>query len=235
MARPPERRKCSPPSCVFTTTPSSSDKAPPDARWITPTCLCRAARFSASPCAEAILPDEHSRYPNGVSPDLPVALSVPVKRQIFQQSLTKGMAPFVFETDRPHLNEAALLAGTNPEIEAAQAAQQRRAQGGRSPRRYMMRFCSAGSISSPQSKSTKSKPARRPDNHARAPSRRTRLVINFRIRTSSPRRSLIRASRMKTAAAIRQPAPRVPGRRGPAARHHRASRSRVTAKPEKAA
>jgi len=83
--------------------------------------------------AEAILPDEHSRYPDGVSPDLPVALSAPVKRQIFQQSLTKGIAPFVFETDRPHLNEAALVAGTNPEIEAAQAAQQRRAQGGEKP------------------------------------------------------------------------------------------------------
>ena len=83
--------------------------------------------------AEAILPDEHSRYPNGVSPDLPVALPVPVKRQIFQQSLTKGMALFVFETDRPHLNEAALLAGTNPEIEAAQVAQQRRAQGAEKP------------------------------------------------------------------------------------------------------
>lgn len=83
--------------------------------------------------AEAILPDEHSRYPNGVSPDLPVALAGPVKRQIFQQSLTKGMAPFVFETDQPHLNEAALLAGTNPEIEVAQAAQQRRAQGGEKP------------------------------------------------------------------------------------------------------
>ena len=53
-----------------------------------------------------------------------------IKQQIFQQSLTKGMATFVFETDRPHLNEAALLAGTNPEIEAAQkartAAQRRR-------------------------------------------------------------------------------------------------------------
>jgi len=83
--------------------------------------------------AEAILPDEHSRYPDGVSPDLPVALSAAVKRQIFQQSLTKGIAPFVFETDRPHLNEAALVAGTNPEIEAAQAAQQRRAQGGEKP------------------------------------------------------------------------------------------------------
>ncbi len=42
------------------------------------------------------------------------------------------MAPFVFETDRPHLNEAALLAGTNPEIEATQAAQ-RRSQNGPKP------------------------------------------------------------------------------------------------------
>jgi hypothetical protein len=83
--------------------------------------------------AEAILPDEHSRYPNGVQPDLPAGLPIAVKREIFAQSLTKGMAPFVFETDRPHLNEAALLAGTNPEIEAAQAAQQRQAQGGTKP------------------------------------------------------------------------------------------------------
>jgi hypothetical protein len=83
--------------------------------------------------AEAILPDEHSRYPNGLQPDLRVAMRVPLKQEIFQQSLTKGMAPFVFESDRPHLNEAALLAGTNPEIEVAQAAQQRRAQGGQRP------------------------------------------------------------------------------------------------------
>ncbi len=82
--------------------------------------------------AEAILPDEHARYPNGVQPDLPVALPVSTKQQIFQESLTKGMAPFVFETDRPHLNEAALLAGTNPEIEATQAAQ-RRSQNGPKP------------------------------------------------------------------------------------------------------
>ncbi|HYJ46312.1 MAG TPA: S41 family peptidase, partial [Pyrinomonadaceae bacterium] len=80
--------------------------------------------------AEAILPDEHSRYPAGVQPDLPVALPIAAKREIFEESLTKGMASFVFETDRPHLNEAALLAGTNPEIEAAQAAQQRHAQAG---------------------------------------------------------------------------------------------------------
>jgi hypothetical protein len=28
------------------------------------------------------------------------------------------MATFIFESDRPHLNEAALLAGTNPELDA---------------------------------------------------------------------------------------------------------------------
>jgi hypothetical protein len=34
------------------------------------------------------------------------------------------MAPFVFEPERPHFNEAALIAGTNPELENRQ---QRRA------------------------------------------------------------------------------------------------------------
>lgn len=83
--------------------------------------------------AEAILPDERARYPEGVPPDLPVTLGAAAKQKIFQESLTKGMAPFVFETDRPHLNEAALIAGTNPEIDAAQAAQQRRSQNGPKP------------------------------------------------------------------------------------------------------
>ncbi|MGI8890693.1 MAG: S41 family peptidase [Chthoniobacterales bacterium] len=79
--------------------------------------------------AEAVLPEAPARYPDGISPDLTVKLPVSVKRQVFAQSLTTSMAPFVYEDDRPHLNEAALLAGTNPEIEAAQEAQQRRASG----------------------------------------------------------------------------------------------------------
>jgi hypothetical protein len=36
------------------------------------------------------------------------------------------MAPFVYETERPHLNEAALLAGTNPEVDAAEAQRRNR-------------------------------------------------------------------------------------------------------------
>lgn len=68
---------------------------------------------------EALLPETKPLYPDGVKPDLAVELPEADKRQIFQQSLTKGMAQFVFENERPHFNEAALLAGTNPDIDAA--------------------------------------------------------------------------------------------------------------------
>jgi len=80
--------------------------------------------------AEMVSPDGRPLFPEGVKPDLPVEMSMADKREIFQLSGEKGMAPFVYEGARPHLNEAALLAGTNPEVEAAEAAQQRR---GRSP------------------------------------------------------------------------------------------------------
>ena len=80
--------------------------------------------------AEMVSPEGHSLFPDGVKPDLPVEMSVTDKLQIFQLSSEKGMGPFVYQAGRPHMNEAALLAGTNPELEAAEAAQQRR---GRAP------------------------------------------------------------------------------------------------------
>ena len=76
--------------------------------------------------AEIISPEGRSLFPEGVKPDLPVEMSLSEKRQIFQSSTEKGMGPFIYETGRPHMSEAALLAGTNPELEAAEAAQQRR-------------------------------------------------------------------------------------------------------------
>jgi len=86
--------------------------------------------------AQIVLPDQQPLFPNGLKPDLAVAQPLAEKHQIFQQSLTKGMSPFVFQADRPHLNEAALLAGTNPELEAVQNAQQRRSRGGDVPALY---------------------------------------------------------------------------------------------------
>jgi hypothetical protein len=100
----------------------------------------RAAEYSDLPLpsgkglrlavAEMISPDGRSLFPEGLEPDLPVEMSLSEKRQIFQSSSEKGMGPFIYETGRPHMSEAALLAGTNPELEAAEAAQQRR---GRTP------------------------------------------------------------------------------------------------------
>lgn len=78
---------------------------------------------------EMVSPDGRSLFPEGMKPDLPVEMSIADKRQIFQLSGEKGMWPFVYEGGRPHMNEAALLAGTNPEVEAAEAAQQRRGRG----------------------------------------------------------------------------------------------------------
>ncbi|HEY2626023.1 MAG TPA: S41 family peptidase [Candidatus Udaeobacter sp.] len=80
--------------------------------------------------AEMVSPEGHSLFPDGIKPDLPVEMLIADKLQIFQLSGEKGMGPFVYQAGRPHMNEAALLAGTNPELEAVEAAQQRR---GRAP------------------------------------------------------------------------------------------------------
>ena len=70
--------------------------------------------------AEVIGPSGLSLFPAGVKPDLPVELSPAQKHQIFSQSAQRGLTNFVFETERPHFNEAALIAGTNPDIELRQ-------------------------------------------------------------------------------------------------------------------
>ena len=99
----------------------------------------RAAEYSDLPLpggkilrvavAEAVSPEGHSLFADGIRPDLPVEMLSGDKRQIFQSSGDKGMGPFVYETGRPHMNEAALLAGTNPEVEP----QQRRGRGTEKP------------------------------------------------------------------------------------------------------
>jgi C-terminal processing protease CtpA/Prc len=74
---------------------------------------------------EAFLPENRPLFPGGIKPDVPVEMSGADKREVFLQSSTKGMTPFVVENERPHLNEAALISGKNPELEAMEAAQRR--------------------------------------------------------------------------------------------------------------
>jgi C-terminal processing protease CtpA/Prc len=74
---------------------------------------------------EAVLPEGQPLFPGGLKPDVPVEMLAADKREVFQQSREKGMTPFVVENERPHLNEAALISGKNPELEAMEAAQRR--------------------------------------------------------------------------------------------------------------
>ncbi len=69
--------------------------------------------------AQVALPDSGPIFPAGVKPDIAATLAPSVQAKIFALSKEKGVSSFVFETERPHLNEAALVANTNPEIDPA--------------------------------------------------------------------------------------------------------------------
>lgn len=60
-------------------------------------------------------------YPRGIEPDLEVAQTPEDRKSILDAALDKGVAGFVFESERARMNEAALVAGTNPEIDAEES------------------------------------------------------------------------------------------------------------------
>jgi len=78
--------------------------------------------------AEVALPDKTTVFPGGVKPDIAVDISPESTQAVLQRGLEKGVAELVFETERIRMNEAALVAGTNPELDAAQAAQKLKAE-----------------------------------------------------------------------------------------------------------
>lgn len=74
--------------------------------------------------AEVSLPESAPVFPGGVKPDLIVDVPEEATAKVLKEELEKGsVSQFVFETERPRMNEAALVAGTNPELDAVQQAQ----------------------------------------------------------------------------------------------------------------
>lgn len=59
-------------------------------------------------------------YPKGVEPDLEVPQSVADKKAVLEGEEKKGISRFIVERERMRLNEAALVAGTNPEFEVGE-------------------------------------------------------------------------------------------------------------------
>ncbi len=73
--------------------------------------------------AEAILPGGAALADEGIKPDLVIEVPEEASKLALRRELEKGAAPLVDETERAKLNEAALVAGTNPELDATIAAQ----------------------------------------------------------------------------------------------------------------
>ncbi len=80
--------------------------------------------------SQVTLPDSGPLFPHGVKPDIPVSLPWEIQDQIFRESSEKGVSQFVFEMERRRMNEASLVANTNPEIDSARTLQRER---GRTP------------------------------------------------------------------------------------------------------
>ncbi|MEI8294194.1 MAG: S41 family peptidase [bacterium] len=69
------------------------------------------------------LPAAGPIFPDGVKPDIEISLPAETQKKIFDLTKEKGVSQFVFEVERPRMNEAALVANTNPEISAAADAE----------------------------------------------------------------------------------------------------------------
>lgn len=84
--------------------------------------------------SQVILPGNTSIFPDGVKPDVVAAFAREDKIRVLTESLEKGVGPYVFETERPHMSEAALVSGINPELDAARDAQEARRRGAAAPK-----------------------------------------------------------------------------------------------------
>ncbi|MHA3771421.1 S41 family peptidase [Verrucomicrobiota bacterium sgz303538] len=105
----------------------------------------KAAEFSEVPLgggntlrvavAEVTLPEGQSLFSAGVKPDLSVDVAPETTAAVLKQGLESGVAPLIVETDRPRMNEAALVAGVNPELDSLLAAQRNRGEKPKTPLR----------------------------------------------------------------------------------------------------
>jgi Peptidase family S41 len=59
-----------------------------------------------------------SIFPDGLAPDILVNVPPETENQILVQTDTGSLEPYITDDERPHLNEASLVNGTNPELDA---------------------------------------------------------------------------------------------------------------------
>ncbi len=78
--------------------------------------------------AEVSLPDNTHVFPGGVKPDLAVDVTPEANAAVLKQGLESGVAGLIVDAERTKMNEAALVAGRNPELDALQIQQAKKAE-----------------------------------------------------------------------------------------------------------
>jgi len=71
--------------------------------------------------AQVILPDGKKLGESGLKPDIEAPLGAVSLPDLMQSVTEKGVASVIEEHDRPHLNEAALVSGSNPYVDELEA------------------------------------------------------------------------------------------------------------------
>jgi hypothetical protein len=73
--------------------------------------------------AEVLLPDGKKLGISGLKPDISAPPGSASRAELVQSVSAHGIASVIQEHDRPHLNEAALVSGSNPEVDELEAEQ----------------------------------------------------------------------------------------------------------------
>ena len=65
-----------------------------------------------------VIPDTPNIFPGGLTPDISVAFPKQQEAAILGLEDENGLRDYIFDEERPHTNEAALVAGKNPDLDA---------------------------------------------------------------------------------------------------------------------
>jgi C-terminal processing protease CtpA/Prc len=73
--------------------------------------------------SELVIPGAPPIFPTGLLPDIAVQFPKPQQDNVLALSDEKGVNDYIFDEERPHTNEAALVAGKNPDLDAYETYQ----------------------------------------------------------------------------------------------------------------
>ena len=70
---------------------------------------------------ELVIPGAPPIFPNGLTPDIAVPFPKQQQDAVLALADQNGVSDYIFDEERPHTNEAALVAGKNPDLDAYEA------------------------------------------------------------------------------------------------------------------